>query len=127
MSCYNKIRSTLNRHKNKDLANSPNSVEEMEAAFKRAATLERYGHSLGDPKRLLYRGTVCQPSYGFSVFASGVVLEYIERTQNPQHYHIDGTFGVVPRCGFRQLLVIHLAIQNHVCTFHHLFRPMVMY
>lgn len=87
----------------------------MEAAFSREATLERYGHTLSDPKRLLYRGTVCHPSYGFSVFASDVVLDYIRDTQNPLHYHIDGTFGVVPRGEFRQLLIIHLAIQNHVC------------
>lgn len=92
------------------------TVEEMELAFQRPANMERYGYSLGDPKRLFYRGTINRPSYGFSVFASGVVLDHILNGQNTHHYHIDGTFGIVPQGEFRQMLVIHLAIQNHVCS-----------
>lgn len=76
--------------------------------------MQQYGFTSGNPRRAMYIGTVSTPSYGFTVFASAVVVDYVTTAGEKQHYHIDGTFGVVPRGEFKQLLVIHLAYQTHV-------------
>lgn len=96
------------------MPNSPETVEEVESAFAIEATMNAYGFTVGEPKRQFYRGTVVKPSFAFTVFASPVVLDYITAANENLHYHVDGTFSIVPRGEFKQLLVIHLAHQSHV-------------
>lgn len=108
LSCYNSIRSTLSRHKNKGIANSPKTVKEVKAAFESPETMDRYGYSLDIPRRLMYHGTVCTEAYEFTVYSSAVVIDFIKEAEHALEYTIDGTFGVVPEGEFRQLLVVHL-------------------
>lgn len=114
---YNTMRSTINRHRNKCCERSPKTLAEVGREFNSEVTMKAFGYSLRDPSSAIYRGTVDEPGYGFTLFASEMVLKYIALQPAKQHYHVDGTFRVVPDTDFRQLLVIHLSYKDHVSIF----------
>lgn len=111
-SCYNVIRSTLNKRKNADKKKSPENIKEVAAAYLDAAIMDKFGMTFGSPRQLFYRGTVTEEAYGFTVFASPDVLAHVANSPK-NHYHIDGTFAL-PHGDYKQLLVIHIAHLTHV-------------
>lgn len=115
-SCYNTIRSSLCKRRNADVRTSPENVEGVAAAFRQECIMERYGYTYGSPRQAFYRGSVVEDAYAFTVFVSPSVVAHISSCPAGQQYHIDGTFAL-PHGAFKQLVVIHLAIQNHVRRF----------
>lgn len=113
MCTYNVVRGTLNKCKNKHITKSPVTVAGVEAAYNRPVTMRKYGTSHGVPWLPFYRGTVIAESYAFTVFASDVVVQTLAG-RSGKRYQIDGTFGCLPNGEYKQLLVIHLEVENHV-------------
>lgn len=103
----------MKRFKNKNIPKSPETVAEVATAFKSEAIFDMYGRNDGEPRKPFYRGTVIDEAYSFTVFSSEAVLERISMQSN-NIYYVDGTFGVVPRGEYKQLLVIHLEYLQHV-------------
>lgn len=88
-------------------------MTEVKAEFERNETLQRFGFLNDNPPLSFYRGTVACQTHGFFVFASENTIKVLD-TLPKRLYHADGTFSVAPQGAFKQVLVIHIEIRNHV-------------
>lgn len=103
----------MQKCKNRSIPKSPLTLAGVEAAFNDPNTMKRFGFNLNIPRQPFYRATVRNQKFGFTVFSSFIITEAII-SSSENHYHIDGTFGVLPNNEFKQLLVIHLELKGHV-------------
>lgn len=109
---YSKFRGTMNKWKNKDIADSPNTVAEVEAAFKDPDIMAKFGRCDGSP---FYQGTVVEDAYAFTVFSSHTAVRTMTNLSGQKReFHIDATFGCLPQGEYMQLLVIHFYHDGHV-------------
>lgn len=108
------MKRTLQRHKNQVHPQSTRSVDEIKSKFMEAAIMEKYGLNLEKDGKF-YVGTVVEDDYGFTVFASKYVIDFIEEKVNPKdrHYLMDGTFDSLPS-EYYQLLIISIEYENDV-------------
>lgn len=106
-------RRNYNRYRAQATPRNPASMEDVERAFESEATMKLYGFTKSTPPTRFYRGTVRTAEYGFAVFASQAVLDKLVDGQE-QRLAGDGTFKCVKNSIFKQVYVIHVAIDNHV-------------
>lgn len=111
-----KIKTQLNRLKNKQYPNKPKTSEDMAAELKKPETREMFGKTL-DGQRIFYIDSVVRPAFSFHLFASLAVISFIKQHIKPgeRFYSMDGTFQVVPK-GLSQLLIISIQYKNKVST-----------
>lgn len=126
------MKRTLEKYKAKPRPKIPHSIQEIHDKFLEQAVLQEYGYNL-DGDGLFYIDTVITPDFGFSVFASQHVIEFIHNNIKPgaRHYLMDATFDSLP-IDFYQLLIITIEYKNDVSlllllVFEYLFRPSVLY
>lgn len=108
------MRRTLLRHKNPTHPAGPESVDGIRDIFKQDNIMEKYGYTLDNDARF-YAGTVSKTKYGFTVFASQNIINFIQTNIEPKsrRYLMDGTFNKLPS-PFYQLLIISIEYQNDV-------------
>lgn len=104
----------LARKKNENFPTAPLTAEGVFAAFQMDSILKLYGVSLADGNKPFYNFTVIETAFKYTVFSSGVLLDKLATMPVVRNYHIDGTFRVVPNGEYRQLLIVHVAYQEHV-------------
>lgn len=108
-----KINSTLRRYRNdvrqRKFIESPDTVAGVVAAFQCETTFDAFGCSE------FYRGTVVEATFGFSVFASATVVQYISQSPaSDRYYHVDGSMNVLPVGEFKELLIVYW--EHHRCV-----------
>lgn len=108
------MKRTLLRNKNKKHPTNPSTLDDIAEKFMEPSVLEKYGmNSEGDGK--FYIDTVVEEDYGFTVFASKYVIDFIQEhiPPNKRHYLMDGTFDSLPN-EYYQLLIIAIEHENDV-------------
>lgn len=88
------------------------TAEGVADAFLDPNVLNKYGRFKDECASIFYYGTVIENNFKYSVFASSPILAKIEGMA-VRHFHVDATFKVVPFGEFRQLLVIHINVDEH--------------
>lgn len=104
----------LSRKKNENFPPAPLTAEGVSAAFQMDSILKLYGVSLTDANKPFYNFTVIEAAFKYTVFSSSILLDKLATMPNVRNYHVDGTFRVVPNGEYSQLLVVHVAYQEHV-------------
>lgn len=108
------MKKTLERSKNEKYPKIPNSIREIQDAFKKPDVMKEYGLTL-DMDSYFYVDTVISPDHEFTVFASHFVINFMEKNIQPssRNFLMDGTFDSLPN-NFYQLLVIAIEYHNKV-------------
>lgn len=108
------MKKTLERCKNKAYQKPGRSLEEIRNQFQEEKIMEEYGYNLENDSRF-YVGTKIAADYGFVVFKSQYVVDFINESIPPEsrHYVMDGTFDSLPK-EFYQLIIIAIEYQNEV-------------
>lgn len=113
---YNRIKRTLQRHKNQQHPSDPRSVDGIREKFEDRNIMEKYGYNLEKDSKF-YIGTVVEEDYAFTVFASKYVIDFIQKEipANERSYLMDGTFDSLPT-EFYQRLIISAEYRNDVSS-----------
>lgn len=110
---FGKMNRILNIHKSSLYPNAPLTAAAVMSAFENAFVRDKYGKSLDTENPFdFYNGTVIEEQYQFAVFSSAKMIEKAKKMQ-VRNYHVDATFGVVPNGKFKQLLIVHIAHEEH--------------
>lgn len=110
------MKKTLQRCKNKTYPKTGHSLEEIRDQFNNRKIMEEYGYNLElDAK--FYVGTKIATNYGFVVFKSQHIVDFIMESipAGSRHFVMDGTFDSLPK-GFYQLIIIAVEYQNEVSS-----------
>lgn len=108
------MKKTLERNKNKPYPKVSRSLEEIRDQFKDENIMKEYGYDY-ENKSVFYVGTEVTSDYGFIVFKSQYVIDFIKNNIRPslRKYLMDGTFDSLPN-EYYQLVVIAIEHQNEV-------------
>lgn len=114
---FKQVKRTLERHKSVQYSNVPQSILDIQNAFKKPNVLNKYGFNYEGDARF-YIDTVVSQNHAFTVFGSQFVIDFIKKNINPQSrkYVMDGTFGSIQN-QFYQLFTITVEYMNNVSTF----------
>lgn len=102
----------LNKLKRKEFPKSPKTVAEVINAFKEIETQKLYGKYYVHTQNSV---RIPDDQYGFTMLCDQSILKSIEAIPNPEIL-MDGTFEIVKRGPYQQLLIIYVAIENEVIT-----------
>lgn len=106
--------------RNKVYPKSPQSYEEVVAAFNREEVMKSFGLTKHVEKSNFFK-TVQKSSHDvYCLFASDIVINNIKKEIPVDRRHIlmDATFKVCPKGIFKQLLIIYISYMGQV--FHYL-------
>lgn len=108
------MKKTLERSKNVIYPKIVHSLDEICKKFKDKSIMDKYGYTL-DHDAPFYVGTEETLNYGFTVFKSQYVVDFINKNIEPgsRKFLMDGTFDSLPT-GFYQLVIISIEHQNEV-------------
>lgn len=119
---YGKMKRNLCRIKMETLPKNPTCPLDIKNMFNNLSILEKFGTSKScfhqdapADTKLFYRATIVENNFSYSIFMSPKISEAIKT--NPQigrNFLMDATFGIVPDCGYKQLLIVHVEYLNHV-------------
>lgn len=105
----------LNKLKRKQFPKSPKTVQEIINAFKEEEIQKLYGkYYVHTQKPVQSPGK----KYGFTILCDRNILKVIEQFPS-QEILMDGTFEIVKRGPYKQLLVIYCAVKGEVSSFLH--------
>lgn len=105
----------LNKLKRKQFPKSPKTVQEIINAFKEEEIQKLYGkYYVHTQKPVQSHGK----KYGFTILCDRNILKVIEQFPS-QEIFMDGTFEIVKRGPYKQLLVIYCAVKGEVSSFLH--------
>ena len=119
---YGKMKRNLCGIKNAMLPKNPTCPLDVQKMFRIETVLNKFGTSKckfppGTAAELkhFYKDTVIEKEFAYSVFMSPSICQAINLSpQLRRNYLLDGTFSVVPECGYKQLMIIHVENLNHV-------------
>lgn len=108
------MKKTLERSKNKAYPKAVTSLEEISDKFKDRKIMDEYGYD-HEKEAVFYVGTEIAKDFGFTVFKSQYVIDFIRNTigRAPRKFLMDGTFDSLPK-GFYQLIIIAIEYENEV-------------
>lgn len=111
------MKKTLERCKNVVYPKTVHSLVEIRKKFEDKSIMDKYGYTL-DHDALFYVGTEETLDYGFTVFKSQYVVDFIKENIEPgsRKFLMDGTFDSLPT-EFYQLVIIAVEHQNEVSEF----------
>lgn len=78
------------------------------------SVMQQYGRSLINKDKPFYNCTVIEDNFQYTIFSSGNLLERLATMPAQRSYHVDATFKVVPNGSYKQLMIIHVAYNEHV-------------
>lgn len=116
---YKKMSRNLDRLKNDTFPKQPFTAQEIIRDFQHKEIMIRFGYNLSGNDRF-YINTVHIPDeYSFSIFASIQSIKLMGEViaTNKRNFLLDGTFKVVPRSEFYQLLIISIEYKSDVIYF----------
>lgn len=115
------MKKTLERSKNKTYPKTGRSLGEIRDQFQNHKIMEEYGYNLEHDSKF-YVGTKIAEDYGFVVFKSQYVVDFIKESipAESRHFVMDGTFDSLPE-GFYQLIIIAVEYKNEVSATHHIY------
>lgn len=105
----------MRRIKNLECPRAPNTCEEVINLFRSEAVMAKYDFNLRGSQRF-YIGGEAMEGHDFILFASMDAIKLVQDHIAPsqRNYLMDGTFKIVPRGEFRQLLIIHIEWKSDV-------------
>lgn len=110
---FGKICRGLNKNKASLFPSAPLTAAAVKSAFEEPIVMNRFGMSLDAVEpTVFYNGTVIEAGFKFTVFSSAKNIAK-RRAMTVRNYHVDATFKVVPNGEYSQLLVVHLAHEEH--------------
>lgn len=111
------MKRNLYRYTSEKYPKNPNSFLAVSEAFKDLHIFNDYGLNMRGNEPF-YIGTVTEPMYQFTLFASMDVISMIKKYIKPEdrRYMMDGTFSIRPTGPYYQVLVIYIEFQNDVCV-----------
>lgn len=109
----------LRRYTNEKYPPHPTTPSEIRSAYEDHTTMKKFGFNLRN-SHPFYINTVEYEQSAFTVFASHETMGMIVNIPiENRKYMVDGTFSVVPRGCFYQLLVIAIEFKNDVSDLSH--------
>lgn len=119
---YTNVYRTLQRIKKGVLPKNPNSVREIEDAFRDPEILKTFGYAHGSDDKF-FDAAIETNDFSYCVFSSKKIINLINtrRAPNKRHILLDATFKTVPFGPFKQLLIFYVRIDHQVRTFFSLF------
>lgn len=108
------MKKTLERCKNTTHPTTDHTLNDICEKFKQIKIMEKYGYD-SEGREKFYVGTEITTNYGFTVFKSQYVVNFIKAKIIPtsRRYMMDGTFDSLPK-GFYQLIIIAVEYHNEV-------------
>lgn len=100
----------LNKLKRKEFPKSPKTMDEIISAFNDEETKRLYGKYYVDTQN-----PIPNQRYGFTVLCDRSLLETVQRISKREIF-MDGTFEIVKRGPYQQLLIIYVAYEREVYT-----------
>lgn len=98
----------LNKLKRKDFPKSPNSVDEIVSAFEDDEIKRLYGKHYVHTQSPIPRKT-----YGFTILCDHNILKVIKDIPKREIF-MDGTFEIVRRGPYQQLLILYVGFKRDV-------------
>jgi len=116
---FPKIRRQLFNIRREGMPKNRKTPLETKLLFDDDDFIKEYGLSKLN-KMPFYRQTIMEDNFAYSIFLSPSISDIILKSTGERHYSLDGTFDTVPSCGYKQLLVVHFHLMNHVsnCILH---------
>lgn len=116
------VESTCNKSRRKSLPTTPQTVAEINDAFKLNQVQQNFGmteRSADERSTPFFKGAVECDSYSFCVFASNDAVKAIQENteESKRKLYADGTFKICPVGPFKQVLIIFAELLGHVCLF----------
>lgn len=113
---FSKMQRHLRRIKCEKMPKAPQSPQDFIKLFKNSTILNEFGMCESNDKEKFYQTTVTEDDFSYTLFLSTPITKLINDNINcdDRHYLMDATFAVVPACGYKQLLIIHIAQDRHV-------------
>lgn len=108
---YGKLYRTLKYHKNGAVPKNPKTIDEVKEYFNSDAILERFSQTLHEKQpHKFYQETIITPHFAYSLMTSELILNDLPENLR---IRIDGTFKIVPKGTFKQLIIISCDFSNH--------------
>lgn len=113
---FSKMQRHLRRIKCEKMPRVPQSPQDFIKLFKNPTIFNEFGMCASNNKEKLYQTTVTEDDFSYTLFLSIPMPKLINDNINcdDRHYLMDATFALVPGCGYKQLLIIHIAQDRHV-------------
>lgn len=102
---------SLVRHQTRNIPKNPKTIEEAQPFFKNVDINRTIGKTLDEEPKDFYFETVVTSSFAYQIYFSEKILEFLPLSLKMR---IDGTFKVVPKGPFMQLLIISVEFRDHV-------------
>lgn len=122
------VTKSLQRIKNGTIPKNPQTVDEINEAFKNKEILELFGHTLG-MKDLFFDGAVKTENVDFCVFSSKKQIQLLNTHVDDKRLHLlmDATFRTCPMGPFKQFLIIYARIHHQVSFFSSLLHSICLF
>lgn len=112
---FKQIKRTISRFKSNSLPKVPKSPVEIKKILEEDNIKNNFIHSKFDSTKNFYQYTIINQNIAYTIFMAPKIAEIIQNFNiTDRNYLMDGTFKVVPQCGYTQLLIIYIAHANHV-------------
>lgn len=114
---FGKMRRQLINIRSEVYPKAPRNFADVIRIYQNINIQKNFAFSRFDNELPMYRNTIIEAEFGYSIFASPTICNDIMAMSGnePRNYLIDGTFNVIPSSDtFKQLLIIHFAHAGHV-------------
>lgn len=115
---FNKVKRGLQLIVSKTFVNSPQTALELIYAFQKENIWNSFGKSIeeNNSNTAFFKACIIEEHYSYCIFASEKSIKLIKENIAPSNrrYLIDGTFSVVPKSCFKQLLIVYIEYFNQV-------------
>lgn len=114
---FSKRSRSLVYHQTQKIPKIPKTIAEVKSFFENSEILRTLGVTLDEEPKTFFYETVITSNFAYQIYFSEKILEFLPLNLKMR---IDGTFKVVPKGPFKQLLVINIEFRDHVSLFHYI-------